>query len=161
MSFFQAIELSAVEAEAFARGLYAVARVDGVHERELALISDFYQQAVAGEGSYTGSQPGSQGAAVVASLERTGPLEPQALAQILVSGPVRELFLKTAILLSWADGSVSAGERAKLDEFSAALQIAPERKAEVEAEVKDFLLRPLAGLANVGAVSAVAKKLGL
>jgi tellurite resistance protein len=151
MSFFQEIDLSAVEAEAFARGLYAVARIDGVHERELALISDFYQ-TVAGQGAR---------ADVMASLERTGALEPKELAQVLVSAPVRELFLKTALLLSWADGSVSRGERAKVDEFAAAFQIAPDRQSQLEAEVKDFLLRPLAGLANVAAVSAVAKKLGL
>jgi tellurite resistance protein len=150
MSFSQEIDLSADEAEAFARGLYAIARVDGVHERELALISDFYQAAVADEATQ-----------ILASLERTGALEPHELAEVLVSGVVRELFLKTGILLTWADGAVSDAERAKVAEFARAFQIPPERQAEVEAEVKDFLLRPFADLANVSAVSAVAKKLDL
>ena len=37
MDFFPEIEISALQAEAIARGLYAIAAVDGVHERELAL----------------------------------------------------------------------------------------------------------------------------
>jgi tellurite resistance protein len=152
MTFFPETELSAVEAETFARGLYAVARVDGVHERELALISDFYS-SVAGQDS---QQP-----AAFASLERTGALEPADVAAILRAVPQRELFLKAAFLLTWADGSVSAAEREKVDQFAQALEIAEARKAEIELEVKDYLLRPLAGLANVNAVSAVAKKLGL
>lgn len=152
MSFFPETELSAVEAETFARGLYAVARVDGVHERELALISDFYSSVV--------GQDGGQSTAI-ASLERTGPLEPSDVAAMLQSPGQRELFVKTAFLLAWADGSVSAAERAKVDEFARALAVPDARKAELELEVKDFLLRPLAGLANVNAVSAVARKLGL
>ena len=46
MDFFPEIEISALQAEAIARGLYGIAVVDGVHERELALISDFYHDAV-------------------------------------------------------------------------------------------------------------------
>jgi len=42
MEFFPEIDVSANEAEAIARGLYAVALVDGLHERELALLVDFY-----------------------------------------------------------------------------------------------------------------------
>jgi tellurite resistance protein len=152
MSFFPEIDLSAVEAETFARGLYAVARVDGVHERELALISDFYQGAATDEANE---------GTVAASLERMGVLGPKEVAQVLISAPQRELFVKTALLLTWADGTVSDAERAKVDEFARALEVAPEKKAQLEAEVKDFLLRPLAGLANVNAVSAVAKKLGM
>ncbi len=152
MSFFPETELSAVEAETFARGLYAIAQVDGVHERELALISDFYS-SVAGQGSSE--------AVVFASLDRTSPLAPNDVAAILRTPQQRELFVKTAFLLTWADGSVSAAERATVEQFARALGVADTRKTELELEVKDFLLRPLANLANVNAVSAVAKKLGL
>lgn len=68
--------------------------------------------------------------------------------------------MKTSLLLAWADGRVSEGERAKITEFAKALAVTPDVLARLEAEVKDYLLAPLATLANVDAAAAVAKKLG-
>jgi len=150
MDFFPNIDVNALQAEAIARGLYAVALVDGIHERELALISDFYQGAAAEE---------SPDAMV--SIERAGPLDPKELAQQLVAAEQRELFVKAAFLLAWADGKLSPAERAKIGAYAKALEVADGTVATLEAQVKDLLLRPLANLANVEAVSAVAKKLGV
>ena len=150
MEFFPTIDVSALQAEAIARGLYAVALVDGVHERELALITDFYQGIITEEG----------GGAAVASLERAGALEPKELAQHITDALQRQLFVKAAFLLAWADGKISPVERAKIADFSKALDVSAEAQGKLEAEVKDFLLRPLAGLANVEGATAVAKKLG-
>src|SRR4051794_22332987 len=147
MEFFPELDVSALQAEAIARGLYAVALVDGVHERELALISDFYRAASEGT------------RASAASIERVGALEAKDVAQLLVGPAHRELFVKAAFLLAWADGNVSAEERAKIAEFAKALAVTDQAQASLEAQVKDFLLRPLAGLQNVETVSAVAKKL--
>jgi tellurite resistance protein len=148
MEFFPTIDVSALQAEAIARGLYAVALVDGVHERELALITDFYQGIISEEGG---------GASTVASLE---PLEPKDLAQHITDAAQRQLFVKAAFLLAWADGKISPVERAKIADFSKALDVSAEAQGKLEAEVKDYLLRPLAGLANVEGATAVAKKLG-
>jgi tellurite resistance protein len=148
MDFFPELDVSALQAEAIARGLYAVALVDGVHERELALISDFYRAA---SESARASAP---------SIERAGPLEPRDVAQLLVGPDHRELFVKAAFLLAWADGNVSAAERTKIAEYAGVLAVSAATQARLEAEVKDYLLRPLAALSNVEAVSAVAKKLG-
>jgi hypothetical protein len=152
MEFFPEIDLNAIEAEAIARGLYAVALVDGLHERELALISDFF-----GSTSEDG-RPEHVGAA---ALARLGPLDPAALAGSLPAAAHRELFLKTAYLLAWADGEVSPRERASIDGFAAALGLGADVGARLEAEVKDYLLRPFASLANIDAAAAVAKKLGM
>lgn len=91
-----------MQAETIARGLFAVALVDGVHERELALISELYRTAAAHGSS----------AEVVAPLASLSPLEPSGVAAVLVTPPERALFVKTAILLAWADGKVSEAERA-------------------------------------------------
>jgi tellurite resistance protein len=155
MDFFPEIDVSALQAEAIARGLYAVAAVDGVHERELALIAEFHNTAASGDAGDSSSL-----AASVASFARITPLEPEALAPLLDGVPLRELFIKAALLLAWADGGVSAAERAKIGAFGKALAVSPETQAKLEAQVKDYLLRPLAHLANVEAASAVAKKLG-
>jgi tellurite resistance protein len=153
MEFFPNIEVNATEAEAIARGLYAVAAVDGVHERELALIAEFHRAAVAGD------DPAAS-AAAVAAYARVAPLEPAALASLLPGAPLRELFVKSAFLVAWADGKVTAAERTKVGDYAKALAVSAQTQAALEAEVKDYLLRPLAHLANVEAVSKVAKKLG-
>ena len=46
--FFPEVNLSHDAAEAIARGLYGVARVDGVHEREAGLIASFWIDAGGG-----------------------------------------------------------------------------------------------------------------
>lgn len=145
-------DVNAIQAEAFARGLLGVAEVDGVHERELALIGEVYQAALEDE---VGSS------AAVGSLERAGSLPAKQLATLLPTGPHREMFIKSAFLLAWADGNVSAGERAKIGEYAQALEIGAEAQTRLEAEVKDMLLRRLAGLSNLEAVAQVAKKLGV
>jgi uncharacterized membrane protein YebE (DUF533 family) len=152
MEFFPEIELSGTAAESIARGLYAVALVDGLHERELALIADFFGDTV------EGGRPEHVGAA---ALARLGPLDPAALAAVLSPGPARELFLKTAYLLAWADGQVSAGERATIDAFAGALELGADVRKRLEAEVKDYLLQPFASLINVEGAAAIAKKLGM
>ena len=151
MEFFPELDLSATQAEAMARGLYAVALVDGLHERELALIADFFGDTAEGRPEHVGA----------ASLQRLGPLDPGSLAAVLPEGPHRELFLKTAYLLAWADGQVSPGERSTIDAFAGALAVSPDVRQRLEAEVKDYLLRPFASLVNVEGAAAVAKKLGL
>jgi len=155
MDFFPDIDVSALQAEAIARGLYAIASVDGVHERELALIAEFHSAAFAGD-----SGDGSSLEASLSSFARIVPLEPEALAPLLVGAPLRELFIKAAYLLAWADGNVSAPERTKIGAFAKALGVSADAQAKLEAQVKDYLLHPLAKLANVEAASKVAKKLG-
>jgi tellurite resistance protein len=149
MDLFPELDVSALQAEAIARGLYGVAKVDGVHERELALISEFYVAASEG------------GRASTASIERVGALEPKDVAQLLIGVEHRQLFVKAAFLLAWADGQVSAVERSKIADYAKALDVTAETQRALEAEVKDALLRPLAALQNVESVTAVAKKLGL
>lgn len=157
MDFFPTIDVTGNEAEAIARGLYTVAAVDGVHERELALIADFSRTTTAGDGA--GDEASTAGAGFGA-LGRIAPLEPASLAPLLPGSSLRELFMKAAFLVAWADGAVSPAERAKIAEFAQALGVSAAAVANLEAQVKDYLLRPLAHLANVEAVAAVAKKLG-
>jgi tellurite resistance protein len=158
MDFFPTIDVTGNEAEAIARGLYTVAAVDGVHERELALIADFSRTTTT-EGDGAGA-PASSAGGGFGALGRIAPLEPASLAPLLPGSSLRELFMKAAYLVAWADGAVSPAERAKIAEFAQALGVSAAAVASLEAQVKDYLLRPLAHLANVEAVAAVAKKLG-
>src|SRR4051812_43689201 len=109
MDFFPGLDVSALQAEAIGRGLYAVALVDGRHNEELAIIADFYRAASEGWRANAGV------------FEQMGPLEPKYVAQLLVGTEQRHLFVRAAFLVAWSDGHVSAAARAKIGDFAEAL----------------------------------------
>ena len=148
MNFADETMLSTTQAEAIARGLYAVAASDGVHEREAALVASFLADA-------------GQGPTALAQLARNPKITGPELSAALGSDEVRNVFLKTALLLAWADGVVSPQERAVLMEYSKALGISAVAVEQLEASVKEYLLSHLSHLANTDAAAAVAKKLSI
>jgi tellurite resistance protein len=151
MDFFPEIPINEHQAQAIARGLYTVASVDGVHEREAALIANFYGSVL---------QEDSRPVTSLAELARLGTLAPADLAAALPNSELRELFVKAALLLAYVDGKVTAEERAQLGSYAAALGVTSERQAKLEDAVRDQLMLPLATLANTEAVQKVAKTLG-
>ncbi len=148
MEFFTEIDIDQAQAEAIARGLFAVARVDGVHERELALIASFYGDAGGGGRS-------------LAELEGREPIKPAELAAGLHGADHRRLFVKTAILLAWVDGVVTAAERGLIEQYAQALGVGKDELARLEDGVKDFLLGQVAHLTNTAATRKVASDLDL
>ena len=143
--FFPEVNLSRGAAEAIARGLYAVARCDGVHEREAGLIASFWIDA--------------GGGGPLSDLERAESIKPVELAMALHSDAERQLFIKTAILLTWADGEVSDAEKKSVHDFATALGLDDAALERLGGSVKEFLLGQLVHVQNSDAVSAVAKKL--
>ncbi len=145
--FFPEINIRDDQAEAIARGLYAVARADGkVHEREAAMISEFFNAT-------------TDHAAHLAALERAPKLEPQNLAALLPTADLRRLFIKSAILLAYVDGTYAPGEAKLIGEFAKAFGLAQKDVDHLEAQVKDYLVGHLSHLQNVHGVAAVAKDL--
>jgi tellurite resistance protein len=146
MEFFPEINLGQAAAEAIARGLYTVAKVDGVHEREAALVASFWAEAGGGAGA-------------LAQLERTSNIRPSELAAALHTQEERALFVKSALLLAWADGRVTPEERKIVGEFAGALGIDAGQTEKLEAAVKEYLLGHLTALKNSDAAAQIAKKL--
>ncbi len=145
--FFPEIMIREQEAEAIARGLYAVAQADGnMHPRELALISEYYAA-------------GSDGPSDFAALERSGPIAPEALAAQLDRPEVRELFIKTALLMAYTDGTFGKGEGECINRYAAALGVDAAALAAMDTLVREYLMSQLTHLANVDAVVEVAKEL--
>ena len=142
---FPEIEVRADHAEAIARGLIAIAKADGsIHEREAALIADFY--------SSTTDRPID-----MAALDRADAVDGAYLAATLPSAELRELFLKTAVLLAYADGNYSAAESKVISGFAAALGRSD--LALIETQVKEFLLGQLTHIKTSASVAEVAKGL--
>ncbi|MCS6913872.1 MAG: hypothetical protein RMK29_03580 [Myxococcales bacterium] len=147
MNFFSEVQLDSLQAEAIARGLYAIAHVDGMHTREEALVAAFW--------SDTGGS-----AQALSDLARHEPPSGEELGAVLYTPELRRLFIKTGLLLALADGQVSQGERALLSQYAEALGLADELPR-LEAGVKEYLLSHLSHLQNVEAVAQVARKLEL
>jgi hypothetical protein len=145
--FFPEVNLTRSAAEAIARGLYAIARVDGLHEREAGLIASFWIDAGGGD-------------VALSDLERGADIAPAELATALTSSEERQLFVKTAILLTYADGTVSEAEKFAVGKFAQALAVDGGTVDKLEASVKDFLMAHVAHLQNTEATVAVSKKLG-
>ena len=147
--FFPEIEIGQDQAEAIARGLFAVARADGqVHEREAALIGEFYASA-------------TNAASSLGALERAAPIAGDALAQLLPSEELRYVFIKTALLVAYTDNTYGNAESKIIGEYAQALGIPAADLQTLETQVKEFLLSHLTHLANVDAAAEVARKLKL
>lgn len=147
MSLFPETELDRFQAEAMARGLFALARADGMHEREGALVASFWAE--------TGGSVQS-----LSALEKREDITPEEVAAALPGTDHRRLFLKTAVLLTLADGQVTPQEKTLLHRYASCLGLDADLPA-IETEVKEYLLGHLAHIQNTAAVADVAKKLAL
>lgn len=145
MNFFPEIKLETHQAEAIARGLFAIAHADGVHEREAALIASFWSDA---GGKFS----------ALSQLERSEPISAEDLGSVLNTKELRHLFLKTAVLMAFADGNVSSQEKKLVREYAKKLELDGELSA-LALEVRDYLLSQLAHIHNTNALSEIAKKL--
>ncbi len=147
MEFFPEIEIRQEQAEAIARGLFAVAKADGtVHDREAAIIAEFFVST-------------TSMAADLGALERAPNIEGASLKLFLPTSDLRRLFIKTAVLLAYADSSYGANESKIIHEYAKALEIGDADLSLLEQQVKEFLLSQLTHLSNVQAAAQVAKEL--
>jgi uncharacterized tellurite resistance protein B-like protein len=147
MDFFPEIEIKKEQAEAIARGLYAVAKADGiVHDRESAIIGEFF-------GSTTDF------ASDLNALERAPRIDGPTLALFLPSSDLRKLFLKTAILVAYADSAYGTAESKIIGEYATALGVSTADLGHLEQTVKEFLLSQLSHLSNIEGVAAIGKTL--
>lgn len=111
--------LSRPQIEAFAAGLYYIASVDGIDEREKQAIEEFLEEAGARD-----FWP------QLSSIQ----FDPERLAEALDTEWLRGVFLKSAIYLIQADGAVSPTEREALSWIANYLQVSTSLE-ELEAEV--------------------------
>ncbi len=147
MNFAPEIQLTPAQAAAIARGLYAVAHADGIHEQETTLINLFWKEVGGTEHA-------------LGELKSHPEITGEELCRALPSGDLRRLFVKTALLLAFADGEVSAKESAIVRDFTTKLELGGEL-ANLEGQVKDFLLSQLSHIQNTDAVIEIAKKLAI
>lgn len=147
--FFPEIEISAEQAEVMARGLFAVARAEGgIHEREKTLLMSFFSDVAEDSSSRS-----------LSALEHAPDVSPSEIAAALTSQGHALLFIKTCILMAYADNSFGEKERDVVAGFATALGLTDDHVKGLELDVRSFLLSSLVRLANTHAVAEVAREL--
>ena len=118
---FSDLTLSADDANALVAALHDVAATDGKHDEELDMIQGFVEALDADLGA----------------LEPTKlpQMNPEKLAIALTDPAARKVAIQSALLLAWADGAVSALERARIAEYATALDFSPAAFAQIEATI--------------------------
>jgi hypothetical protein len=141
--------VSKEQAAVIARGLYSLANVDGRVEREGMLIESLWMDAV-----------GADSVTQLKELQRMPDVDSAELARELKTPELRTLFMKTAILLAYADSNYSEKERAWVKKTGKELGFDEKELGRFDDLVRNFLLSQLSHIHNTEATSKVAKKLG-
>jgi hypothetical protein len=146
---YEGIDLTPEQSEWIVRGLLDLAAVDGIHEAERALISDFH----AGEG----------GAESLEALAAKG-FDAKAAAAVFQNGGARvvEAFVVSCYLLIYADGQHSDAERARVAEYGVALGLDHGALEELHVKARLYVLQSLAHLLwNRDTVKEIGASMGL
>ena len=114
--------LSSQEVEAFARGLWYIATVDGdADEREQTLIREFLAEAKSDLDWATVS---------------SGGFSPLETASFIESSFLRRVFMKAAVAMVWADNVYTDNERQAIGEFADAFGLNNAEFGVIEQEAK-------------------------
>lgn len=144
--------LSAAQVVAATRLVLHIARVDdaGTAE-EVALLRQFYDACrAAGTGAdfpaFDTIKDG-QGSDVISVRDFPDPGH-------------RDMVIALCLMVAYADGELSASERAAVSKAANDLGLAADHVERILAQIKDFMLAHLSGLPDASSVAAVAKELG-
>ncbi|RME42860.1 MAG: hypothetical protein D6795_20365 [Deltaproteobacteria bacterium] len=144
IQFFEEIDLSPAEIRVIAQGLNELAKIDGVHESERKMIEEFFEAC---------RQEAPE------DLSDLDGFDIEEAKRVLDREEAKLLFIKTLILLCYADGSYSTGEAEAVTRYARELGISEEQFASLHESVKDFLLAQLSHLANLDALREVGEEL--
>lgn len=126
IELFADLNLSEEASTYIARGLRALADIDGLSNSELALVEQFEREA---------------------GIEATSGRDFEVAGGGPLDGPrPREAFLSSLLLMSLADGRVSAREEEMIDSIAGELGVPAARQLELDREARKFLLAHFAGV---------------
>jgi uncharacterized membrane protein YebE (DUF533 family) len=147
-SFLDPVDLDLKHVRVIVQGMVRVAQSDGMHQRELVLIREFYEAC----------RSDAKGLADFADLANT-PFDAEAARETLDSQALKLTFLASCYLVAYADGSVSDAETKALDELVKSVGVDADTAKLARELVKDQLLQQLARSNNLEALKNIAKSL--
>lgn len=138
-------DLELNQVQVIVRGMYAVAKSDGVHSSEMVMIKEFYDSCRAQV----------QGLTEFKELVSQD-FDAQEAKDILDTAELRNTFMTSCLFLAFADGYYSEPERTIIADFAAALDISHEQLSTLEDLVKDYLIMQISGISNIDALREIA-----
>lgn len=146
--FFSTQELSFEHVKALVGAMFSVAKVDGIHDREMAMIREFYESC---------SRAGDPSLEDVAGHG----FEIASAKGLFESPELAKLFVKSLILLAFADGRYAHAEDALIRQYGTELGLTSEEVSGLHEATKEYLLSSLAHIQNYDALKEVARRLDL
>jgi len=133
--------------QAMVRGMYDLAKVDGVHASEMIMLRGFYEQC-------------QRDAQALTSFEEliAVPFDLAAAAEALDTADRKTAFIQSCLLLAHADGNYTRNEQAHIGKFVQALGVTNDTFIQLEAQVADTLMQQFAAVSNVEALQQVARE---
>ncbi|MBX2812446.1 MAG: TerB family tellurite resistance protein [Myxococcales bacterium] len=144
--FFSEQALSFEDVKVLTHALLAVARVDGVHDNEMALVREFY------DGCARVGDPRLEEVAA-------GQFDPEQAKTCFDTPEKAQLFVKSLILLGFADGVYGKAEDELIRSYAITLGLSSEEVDGLHQSTKDFLMGSLSHVKNVDALRAVFARL--
>ena len=148
MTLFPDTPLELHHVQAMVRAMHELATTDGMHDAERVMLRGFYDTC-------------QQDAHALTSFDELigTPFDPVAARELFDTAERRAALLQSCIFLAYADGSYSAGERAKVRSYAEAVGADAQELATCEALVADHLLQQISRIDNVDALRQVAAEL--
>ncbi|MEO8672988.1 MAG: TerB family tellurite resistance protein [Tahibacter sp.] len=134
--------------QAIVRAMHELAVTDGVHDTERVMLRGFYESC-------------QQDAAALTSFDDliATPFDLASVAASFDTPERKGALLQSCLLLAHADGSYSAGERAKVQQFARQLGVSSEELHNLEESVADYLVQQISRISNIDALQEVAAKM--
>lgn len=144
--FFNPQDLSFEQVKALTHGMLSVARVDGVHDSEMRMIREFYESC---------ARKGDPRLEDVAQ----GPFDAAVASRLFESPELKKLFVKSLILLAFADGSYARAEDEVIRRYAETFGLNSTEVDQLHEATKEYLLAGLAHVKNLDALKEVRRRL--
>jgi len=135
------------QVQSMVRGMYDLAKVDGLHQAEMVMLRGFYDQCQRDVHALTSFDD------LIAV-----PFDLQTAREVLATPESKTAFIQSCLLLAYADGGYSSAEQAHIRKFAQALGVDAATLVTLEGQVADTLMQQFSGVQNVEALQQVARE---
>jgi uncharacterized membrane protein YebE (DUF533 family) len=130
--------LTPAQVRAILQGMARVAHADGDDEREIILISEFWEASSAEAREHT-----------PLATARSAPFDVVGAREALSSKPLKQAFLAACLLVAYSDGQVSGAEQATITSSIEELDIDADTVAQTHARIKELLIAQLSRVSDL------------
>jgi hypothetical protein len=145
-NFFAEQDLNFEQVKVLTHALVALAKVDGIHDNEMSLIREFYESC---------ARAGDPRLEEVAK----GSFDVERAKQLFDSPVLAKLFIKSAILLGYADREVGKAEDDLIRGWASSLGVSSAEVDGLFEATQEHMMAALAHVQNLDALKAVRQSL--